>query len=78
MAMGAKKVTFINLSKDESQTFKLTEIEPVKIEDLFAKWYDQDDRGTKDLRRNLAVRLNREIVEEGNELYSKRADPEGI
>lgn len=78
MTMGAMRVTFINLDKNESQTTKLIEVEPVKIEDLFAKWYDQDERGTKGLRRNLAIRLNREIIEEGNELYAKRADPECV
>ncbi|MFA5767299.1 MAG: hypothetical protein WC919_05225, partial [Candidatus Paceibacterota bacterium] len=73
-----KKVTFINLSDDEAPQAKLVELEPIKIEDLFAKWFDQDVRGAKDLRRNLAIRLNREIVDEGNELYSKRADPDAI
>ena len=68
MEMGARKVTFINLIKDEPQAPSFTELEPIKIEDLFARWYDQDERGTKELRRNLAIRLNREIVEEGNEL----------
>jgi DNA repair exonuclease SbcCD nuclease subunit len=78
LAMGAKKVTFVNLSEDEAPNAKLAEIEPIKIEDLFTKWFDQDLRGAKDLRRNLAIRLNREIVDEGNELYAKRADPDAI
>ena len=77
-AMGAKKVTFINLSADEAPNAQLAEFEPIKIEDLFTKWFDQDERGAKDLRRNLAIRLNREIVDEGNELYAKRADPDAI
>jgi DNA repair exonuclease SbcCD nuclease subunit len=78
MSMGAKKVTFINLSDDEAPNAKLLEFEPIKIEDLFARWFDQDLRNAKDLRRNLAIRLNREIVDEGNELYSKRMDPDAI
>jgi DNA repair exonuclease SbcCD nuclease subunit len=78
VAMGAKRVTFINLSAEDAPRDKVAEVEPVKIEDLFTKWYDQDERGTKDLRRNLAIRLNREIVDEGNELYAKRADPDSI
>ena len=77
-AIGAKKVTFINLSADEAPNAQLAEVEPVKIEDLFTKWFDQDVRGAKDLRRNLAIRLNREIVDEGNELYAKRSDPDAI
>jgi DNA repair exonuclease SbcCD nuclease subunit len=77
-AMGAKKITFINLSDDETPSANPVELEPIKIEDLFAKWFDQDLRGAKDLRRNLAIRLNREIVDEGNELYAKRADPDAI
>jgi len=76
--MGAKKVTFINLSDDEAPQEQYAELEPIKIEDLFTKWFDQDIRGAKDLRRNLAIRLNREIVDEGNELYAKRADPDAI
>lgn len=76
--LGAKKVTFINTSKDETPNAKYVEIEPVKIDDLFMRWFDDDERGTKHLRRNLAIRLNREIIDEGNELYAKRADPELI
>jgi DNA repair exonuclease SbcCD nuclease subunit len=76
--MGAKKVTFINLSDDEAKHDKLQEFEPIRIEDLFTKWYDQDERGTKGLRRNLAIKLNREIVSDGNELYSKRIDPDAL
>jgi DNA repair exonuclease SbcCD nuclease subunit len=78
MSLGAKKVTFMNLSDEDAPRSQLSEIEPIKIEDLFTKWYDQDERNTKDLKRNLAIRLNREIVEEGDELYAKRADPELI
>ena len=77
-SLGAKKVSFVNLSDEEAPHAKLVEIEPVKIDDLFMKWFDQDIRGAKDLRRNLAIRLNREIVDEGNELYAKRVDPEQI
>jgi len=78
MAMGARKITFINLSDDETPNAKLIEVEPIKIEDLFTKWFDQDERGTKGLRRNLAIRLNHEIIDEGNELYAKRSDPDAI
>jgi DNA repair exonuclease SbcCD nuclease subunit len=77
-AMGAKKVTFINLTDEKIPNAKLVEFEPIKIEDLFTKWFDQDIRNAKDLRRNLAIRLNKEIVEEGNEIYIKKADPEAI
>jgi hypothetical protein len=76
--MGAKKVTFICLAEGESHSTKITEFEPIKIEDLFSKWFEQDERGTKGLRHNLAIKLNREIIEEGNELYAKREDPESI
>ena len=75
--MGAIKVTFINLDKETLAETGQESVEPVKMEDLFQDWYDSDTKGTVGLRRNLALRLNREIVAEGDEIYanSKSVEP---
>jgi len=69
--MGARLVTFTSLLKesDEEQVEVSGEVEAIKAEELFAKWFDADTRGTKGLQRNLAVRLNLEIIQEGDEKY---------
>jgi hypothetical protein len=72
MGMGAARVTFINLIKEPILTTPTQVGEPVKIEELFPNWFDQDTKGTTDLKRNLAIRLNHEIMQEGNEIYATR------
>lgn len=72
MNMGAARVTFINLVKEPILATPTQVGEPVKIEELFPNWFDQDTKGTVDLKRNLAIRLNHEIMQEGNEIYATR------
>jgi DNA repair exonuclease SbcCD nuclease subunit len=72
--MGAKRVVFTDmlLEDDDVKLNQDDEGEATKIEDLFEKWFDADARGTKGLQRNLALKLNREIILEGNEIYTKQ------
>lgn len=71
--MGAKRVTFTDMLLDDSNIVPDLgeETETIKIDDLFEKWFDADTRGAKGLQRNLALRLNREVVQEGNEIYTR-------
>ena len=70
MDMGAIKVTFVNFDKEKIDSTTSDIIEPIKMENLFQSWFDSDTKGTANLRRNLALRLNREIVTEGDEIYT--------
>lgn len=71
--MGAKIVTFTDMLREESNiSIDEEPTEAVNVDKLFEKWFDADTRGTKGLQRSLALRLNREVIEEGDELYSRR------
>jgi len=72
--MGARYVVFTDILRedDDVRLDPNEEGEAIKIEDLFEKWYDIDTRGTKELQRNLALKLNREIIQEGNEIYTQQ------
>jgi len=73
LKMGARYITFTDMLHEENN-IKLEQDEAeeaIRIEDLFTKWFDTDTRGTKGLQRNLALKLNREIITEGNEIYAR-------
>lgn len=72
--MGARRITFTDMLREDADV-KLDpdeEAEAIRIEDLFEKWFDADAHGTKGLQRNLALKLNREIITEGNEIYTQQ------
>jgi len=74
--MGARRIVFTDILIDDEPASlpQEEETEPLKIEELFEKLFDADPRGTKGLQRSLAFRLNREIIAEGNEIYTKEED----
>ena len=74
--LGARQVVFTDMLRDDDDIkIEIDESEEiVPISDMFQKWYDLDSKGTKGLQRNLALRLNREIVSEGDEIYKSQMD----
>jgi len=67
--LGANSISFTNFFEENEHVEIEEKPEALSVHELFPKWFDADTRGVKDLRRNLAMRLNTEIVQEGDEIY---------
>jgi hypothetical protein len=73
LGWGARRVTFMDLMKhDEEVEIEEEVAEAIKIDELFRKFMEADSRGTKGLRPNLLLRLDREIREKGDQLYAEQ------
>jgi hypothetical protein len=70
--MGARRVTFMDLAERNEEDVEVDgTVEAIKLDELFGQFMKADVKGTKDLRPNLLLKLDREIREEGDEIYSR-------
>lgn len=67
--MGARTVRWLNLAQKTNIEREKT---PAHAEnkDLFHAWLDSDNKGLKDLDKNVLIKAHDEIMLEGDELYS--------
>ncbi len=79
LKMGAKSVMFADMATESNTrpgiTIEETKTDAVQIGELFGRYFDEDKDNTVGLRRNLAIKLNLEIMQEGDELYEARQNP---
>lgn len=72
-SMGARKVTFLDLTKYDQHDVVIEEnLDTIKIDELFREFVEADKSGTKDLRTNLLLKLDIEIRQEGDDIYSRQ------
>jgi DNA repair exonuclease SbcCD nuclease subunit len=69
MSMGARRVTFMDLVKHDEVVCEDEVSEVVDMGSIFRDYVESDGKHTKDLRLNLLLKLDREIREEGDEIY---------
>lgn len=70
---GAKKVRWMVLkSKEDQLGFELADEDVASIDALFDKYIEQD-KNANDLSRKLLVRLNKEIMSEGDRVYEEQS-----
>lgn len=67
LGLGAKSVRWMDITKKIEQR-EVIDTKPSK--NLFMSWVDSDNTGTKNLDRTILLKLNDEIICEGDEKYS--------
>lgn len=71
-AMGARRVIFMDLVERNEEEVKVDDkLEAIKLDELFRRFMEADVRGVKGLRPNLLLQIEREVREEGDEIYSR-------
>jgi len=76
--LGAKRTTFLELNETKSHVSTVSDEDSDKLQltDLFQEWVDSDNIEATSLQRNFLLRLDREIREAGDEIYSALSDDE--
>jgi hypothetical protein len=72
---GARDVVFAELLRVEPTTITVPTLEPLSAEQLFLAWTEQQEL-PEDLNPALLVRLNQEILKEGDELFELSQQPD--
>lgn len=68
--LGAKTVRFINwASKEDKNTIEITQQSASSAGDLFERFVDADDKGSDGLTKSWLLKLNKEIIIEGDRRY---------
>lgn len=69
--LGAKAVRWLNLQQKPNEEPQSTQIhKDLSFPKLFKTWLDNDDRGVKSLDKDMLIRLNNEVIHDGDELYA--------
>lgn len=71
MNLGARSVSYLDLMKYDDKIESEEEVEALDFAALFQKFMDSDSKGIEGLRRNLLTKLDHEIRQEGDEIYSR-------
>jgi len=71
ISAGARNVVFIEGKDNKEQAKIKDDAESIPIHELFVKWVDIDDKGTKKLDKKLLMHLNASIVIDGDNIYSQ-------